>query len=132
MESGQVRIDKWLWAVRLYKSRQLASLACQAGAVKVGGQVVKPSRAIRPGDLVDAKTGDLLRTVRVLGITDKRVGPKGVAQYIEDLTPESRYEESRARKAASLGRKHADQGRPTKQERRAVEHFWNQKRGLEG
>ena len=82
-----MRIDKWLWAVRLYKTRSLAIAACQAGHVKIKDQSVKPAREIRPNDIIEALTGYTLRTVKVLALLDKRVGAKLVPEYMQDLTP---------------------------------------------
>ena len=89
MESaGQsVRIDKWLWAVRIYKSRSIASDACATGKVQVNGQPAKPSRSVRTGDVITAVAGEVLRTVKVISLLEKRVGAKLVAQFLEDLTP---------------------------------------------
>ena len=73
MNSGQeVRIDKWLWAVRIFKTRTLAADACKESKVTIGGQTVKPSRAVKPEDLIIAKTEAVTRTVRVLKLLDKR------------------------------------------------------------
>ena len=77
---SSVRIDKWLWAVRLYKSRSLSIQACQAGHVKIGGQRVKPSRDVHPGEVIAALTGHIHRTVKVLGLLEQRVGPPRVSE----------------------------------------------------
>ena len=90
-----VRVDKWLWAVRLYKSRSLASEACNAGHVKIGGNRVKPSREVRAGDVITALAGRVQRTVRVIGTIDQRVGAKLVSQFLEDLTPPEAYAAAR-------------------------------------
>lgn len=71
-----VRIDKWLWAVRLYKSRSLATAACAAGKVRIEGHTLKPSRSVRIGEVITAVTGDLTRTVRVMAPLERRVGAK--------------------------------------------------------
>ena len=79
MESTeQIRIDKWLWAVRVYKTRQLATDACRAGKVNIARVKVKPSRIVKTGDVIIARTHDLRRTVKALAVTDKRIGPKFV------------------------------------------------------
>src|SRR3954469_6316084 len=88
-ESGaiDVRMDKWLWAVRLYKTRTLAAAACRGGKVTIGGEAVKPSRSVRVGDLISASLGELTRTFKVLALLERRVGPKLVSSYAEDHTP---------------------------------------------
>jgi len=116
-----VRIDKWLWAVRLFKSRSLAIAACQAGHVKIGGQRVKPSREVHVGEMITALTGGVHRTVRVLVLLDRRVGAKRVPEHLEDLTPPEEY--ARAREAAlpPLIQFPTGWGRPTKKQRRQLE-----------
>src|SRR5206468_5704964 len=93
-----VRIDKWLWAVRLFKSRSLATEACNAGHVKIGGNSVKPSRAVRSGEEITALAGRIHRTVKVVALLHQRVGAKLVSQFVEDLTPAEEY--ARAREEA--------------------------------
>lgn len=93
MESSPaVRIDKWLWAVRLFKTRSQATAACAAGKVRIGDQPVKPSRTPRVGEVITAKVAGITRTVKVVELLEKRVGAKLVADYLEDLTPASEYE----------------------------------------
>jgi ribosome-associated heat shock protein Hsp15 len=119
-----VRIDKWLWAVRLYKSRSLATEACAAGHVKISGGTVKPSREVRLGDVITAFTaGKIHRTIRVLALLDQRVGAQVVPQFLEDLTPPEEY--ARAREEALQTAVRFPQGfvRPTKKQRRQLERF---------
>ena len=125
MEStGQIRIDKWLWAVRVYKTRQLATDACRAGKVDIAGVKVKASRIVKIGDVVIARAHDLKRTIKAVALTDKRVGPKRVEEFMEDLTPESEIAEARERREHSAWVGEAGKGRPTKKDRRAVERFF--------
>ena len=123
-DSDSVRIDKWLWAVRLYKSRSLAAEACHAGHVKIGGNSVKPSRDVRAGETITVFAGRVLRTVKVLAPLDQRVGAKLVGQFLEDLTPPEEY--ARAREEASHDRVRFPRGfgRPTKKQRRLLERFF--------
>lgn len=126
MESSeQIRIDKWLWAVRVFKTRQLATDACRAGKVDVAGVKVKPSRIVKIGDVIVARTHALRRTVMALALTDKRVSDKQVADFMEDLTPESEIEEARERRERSAWVGEPGKGRPTKKDRRAVERFFS-------
>jgi ribosome-associated heat shock protein Hsp15 len=119
-----IRIDKWLWAVRLFKSRSLATEACSAGHVKIGGSSVKPSRDVRAGEEIRVLTGNVNRTVRVLAVLDRRVGAKVVGKFLEDLTPPEEY--SRARAAAQQAPLIFPKGfgRPTKKQRRQLERFF--------
>jgi ribosome-associated heat shock protein Hsp15 len=118
MES--MRIDKWLWAVRLYKTRSLAIAACRAGHVKIGGRSVKPSREVHVGDVICALTGQLNRTVRVVALLDQRVGARLVGQHLEDLTPPEEYASVRA-EARTRIQFPKGWGRPTKKQRRQWE-----------
>ena len=119
-----VRLDKWLWAVRLYKSRSLAIQACQAGHVKIGGQRVKPSRGIHPGEVISALAGQVQRTVKVLGLLEQRVGAPRVSEFLEDLTPPEEYARARAEALAAAPRFPKGLGRPTKKQRRQLESFF--------
>ena len=117
-----VRIDKWLWAVRLFRSRSLATEACRAGHVKIGGHNVKPSRDLRPGEQIRVLAGRVQRTIRVVSLLEQRVGAALVKQFLEDLTPPEEY--ARAREEAAPVHFPKGFGRPTKKQRRDWEkHF---------
>ncbi len=118
-----VRIDKWLWAVRLYKSRSLATEACATGKVLINGQPVKPSRAIKMGDTVVAVTGEIKRTVKVIATLEKRVGAKQVNQFLEDLTPALEYAKPKEKSFQPFAFRPKGSGRPTKKDRRTMESF---------
>jgi ribosome-associated heat shock protein Hsp15 len=118
------RMDKWLWSVRLYRSRSLATEACASGKVQINGQPVKPARSVQVGDIVTAVTGSITRTVKVLTLLQKRVGAKLVPRYLEDLTPRSEYEKQRQDSAAATGRRPPGSGRPTKRDRRILQSFF--------
>jgi len=119
--SESVRLDKWLWAVRLYKSRSLATEACHAGHVKIGGQSVKPSRVMHAAEVVCAFTGRVNRTVKVLALIEQRVGARLVGQYVADLTPPEEYARAREEAARARAQFPKGWGRPTKKQRRQLE-----------
>lgn len=122
MES--VRLDKWLWAVRVYKTRTDAADACRGSAVRLNGNIAKPSAKIRMGDTVVARTKALTRTLHVLDLTEKRVGAAVVPEFLEDRTPESEYEAAREKRNNARLYSHKGQkgkGRPTKKDRRDIE-----------
>lgn len=121
----RVRIDKWLWAVRLYKSRSLATEACTAGHVKLAGQALKPAREVRPGEVITALTGHIHRTVRVLAVLERRVGAKVVKDYLEDLTPAEEYTRARQEAAEQAVVYPKGLGRPTKKQRRLLQQFFS-------
>jgi ribosome-associated heat shock protein Hsp15 len=119
MSSG-VRVDKWLWAVRIFKTRTGAAEACRNGRVTIAGQPLKPSREVKINDLIVAQTGDITRTVKVLGLLERRVGAAMVAEFAEDLTPASEYEKKREPVLQPLFFRPKGAGRPTKKDRRAM------------
>ena len=121
------RIDKWLWASRFYKTRSLAVDEIGKGRVEVNGQVVKPAREIRTGDLVCLRQGPVTTTVQVLGLSLQR-GPAPVARQLYSETPESMAVSEAAAVQRRLAREPAlslAEGRPTKRDRRQLEHHWN-------
>jgi ribosome-associated heat shock protein Hsp15 len=118
-----VRMDKWLWAVRLYRSRSLATTACNAGHVKIGGQPVKPSRAVRVGEVITALAGPVRRSVKVIALLDRRVGAKVVPQFMEDFTPPEEFAKARAERQAAGVQYPRGWGRPTKKQRRQLERL---------
>jgi ribosome-associated heat shock protein Hsp15 len=118
----EVRIDKWLWAARVFKTRGLATEACRGGSVKIDDQPVKPSRSVKLGDVISARVGVITRTLKVLSLADKRVGPKLVDTIAEDQTPASEYLKELNARQAPLVRPRGS-GRPTKKERRQFEEF---------
>lgn len=123
---ARLRLDKWLWAARFYKTRALATDEIDKGRVRVNEQIVKPARELKPGDLVELRQGVVLRTVLVRGLSAVR-GPAPVAQQLYEETPAS----IAAREAAAEQRRLApepanaiEQGRPTKRDRRQLAD-WN-------
>lgn len=118
-----VRMDKFLWAVRLYKSRSLAANACETGKVQVNGSPAKPSRSVKIGDVITAVAGDIHRKIKVLVLIDKRVGAKLVNQFLEDLTPVSEYSKAREKSLQPFAFRPKGKGRPTKKERRSIDEF---------
>ncbi|MBI1842382.1 MAG: RNA-binding S4 domain-containing protein [Verrucomicrobia bacterium] len=117
-----VRMDKWLWATRLYKTRSQAIAACENGRVLVLDRPVKPSRSVRIGDVITTVAPGLRRTVRVLKPIDRRVAAREVAANLEDLTPPEDY--AKAREAAQYSGytpRPRGAGRPNKKDRRALQ-----------
>ena len=115
-----VRIDKWLWAVRLYKSRSLAAAACAGGHVKIAGQSVKASREVHAGEVISALAGRINRIVKVVGLLEQRVGPKLVSQFLEDQTSPEEYARAREEAAQAASQFPKGLGRPTKKQRRQL------------
>ena len=129
MALEKVRIDRWLWAVRAYKTRSLATDACKRNWVSVNGTKIKPSREIRAKDIITFKKGPLERIVRVLKVLEKRISPKLVEEFLEDLTPKTNYEEAENKKRTIISSPfgmRSSKGRPSKKERRELEDFYYQ------
>ncbi|MDP2006024.1 MAG: RNA-binding S4 domain-containing protein [Rubrivivax sp.] len=121
-EDTRVRLDKWLWAARFYKTRGLASEDIGRGRFSVNGQVAKASRELKPGDLLQWRQGTVLRVVKVLALSNVR-GPAPQAQALYAETPESIAAREKAAEARRLGAEPAAslvQGRPTKRDRRDI------------
>jgi ribosome-associated heat shock protein Hsp15 len=119
-----MRLDQWLWAVRVYKTRTRAADAIKGGHVKVGGVTVKPAHEVKPEQEIVARVGALTRTLRVVGVPLSRVSAKGVPEFADDLTPPEEYE--RVREIASqahIGFRPRGEGRPTKRDRRRLEEW---------
>lgn len=121
--SASARLDKWLWAVRVYKTRSDAAEACRGSAVRLNGSIAKPSAKVRVGDSIIARTKALTRTLHVTGLTENRVGAALVPNFLEDKTPESEYEKAREQRANARVFTHKGGGRPTKKDRRDIERL---------
>lgn len=123
----KLRIDKWLWAGRFYKTRTLASEEIDKGRVRINGAAVKPAREVKAGDLLQVRTGVIIRSVTVLGVSDKR-GSASVAALLFSETPESIALRAAAAESRQLAPEPAlslTQGRPTKRERRETDQARN-------
>lgn len=131
---GKVRLDKWLWAARFYKTRSLSSDEIDKGRVTVNGQVAKPSRDVKPGDVLELRSGPVVRTVVVRALSSVR-GPAPVAALLYDETAESltrRQDQAEQRRLAPEPALALQQGRPTKRDRRDMQQLsgrgqWNQR-----
>ena len=121
--SSNNRIDKFLWSVRIYKTRTQASDACKNGRVLINNTPVKPSRVIEMGDSLIVKKMPVVYTFSIKDIPPSRVGPKLVADYLEDLTPEEELEKLQHRADYNSGHRKRGLGRPTKRERRDLDRL---------
>ena len=119
----EARIDKWLWGVRIYKTRTGASDACKKGRLMVDSVAVKPSRTIRFGDIIQVRKSPVTFSFKVLKLTDKRMGAKLVPQFMENITPPDQYELLELSRISGFVGRQRGSGRPTKKERRDLEQF---------
>ena len=120
---NEVRIDKWMWAVRIFKTRTVALDACKKGRVLIDNVSVKPSRMIRVGDVVQVRKPPVTFSFKVLGLSDKRMGAKLVPQFMENVTPPEQYEILELNKISGFVDRQRGTGRPTKKERRDLDQF---------
>ena len=118
-----IRIDKWLWAVRLYKTRSLASDACRAGKVRIHDQPVKPSRDVKLGEIITVSFPPIVKTVRVITLSGNRVSAKLVPGLMENLTPPEEYAKLQVKSEMDFEFRQRGIGRPTKRERREIEYL---------
>ena len=123
-----VRVDKWMWAVRLFKTRGLAAKACESGRVRTGERIFKASSELKGGELLELPfpEGPGTRVVRVHGLIDRRVGAPEAREACEEITPPEVVELRKVWLESRAQRQLGDQGRPTKKNRRALE----QRRGF--
>lgn len=124
--AAEERIDKWLWAMRIFKTRTIATEACKKGRVTVGADsnvTVKPSRTIKPGDIINVRKPPITYTFRVLALSENRLGAKLVPNYMENLTPQSQYDLLEVVKISGFVDRRKGLGRPTKREGRELEKF---------
>ena len=118
----KVRIDKYLWSVRVFKSRSMASDACNGGKVKVDGVSCKPSREIKPGETITIKMNGIERVFKVVALLDKRVAAPLVPEFCSDLTPQSEFDKQKMLHAKFEFRDPGS-GRPTKKDYREIEQL---------
>ena len=123
--ADETRIDKFLWAIRAYKTRSEATEACKGGKVKVAGVPAKPSRAVQPGDVIQLRQGIVTYTYKVLRPLENRVGAKLVPDFAENLTPEAELEKLKAPVESFFVTRDRGTGRPTKKDRREMDHLWD-------
>ena len=113
-------MDKWLWAVRVFKTRSLASAACNQGRITIAGSPVKASREVKINDVILVKKDGLTRTFKVVQLLQQRVGAPVAKDYVEDQTPGEELQKARERRITPLFSRPKGSGRPTKKERRAI------------
>lgn len=121
------RLDKWLWAVRIFKSRSLASDACRAGSVVVNELPAKPARDVHAGETIAVQQGLVRRTLRVVGVPRSRVGAKLVPNFCLDLTPPEELEKGKTRSVQQVLARDKGSGRPTKRDRRLLDDLFEKR-----
>ena len=122
----EVRIDKYLWSIRVFKTRSEATDACKGGKIRVNGADIKPSKAVKVGDTIVARKGAVAYTYKVLELIDKRQGAKLVPRSAENLTPEEELAKLRAPVETFFLKRDRGAGRPTKKDRRQMDSLWDE------
>lgn len=121
--AAEVRIDKWLWAVRIFKSRTIAVEACKKGRVSILGTNAKPSRMIKVGDIIQVRKPPITYSFKVLQLSERRMGAKLVPEYMENVTTADQYELLEMQRISGFVDRQKGTGRPTKKDRRSLEDF---------
>ena len=117
------RVDKWLWAMRVFKTRTIATDACKKGRVMIGASAVKPSRTIKPGDIIEVRKPPITYSFRVKAVTGNRLGAKLVPEYLENITSQSQYELLEMTRISGFVDRRKGLGRPTKRDSRELSRF---------
>ena len=120
---AEVRIDKWMWATRIFKTRTIAAEACKKGRVTINGSQVKAARMIKPNDVIQVKKPPIIYSFKVLQAIEKRVGAKLVPEVMENVTTPDQYELLEMSKVSGFVDRARGTGRPTKKDRRSLEDF---------
>lgn len=120
---SEARIDKWLWAARIFKTRSMAAAACKKGQVSMNGAQLKPSRTVKPGDIVDVRKPPVTYSFKVKQTIEKRVGAKLIPEILENVTPPEQYELLEMNRISGFVNRAKGTGRPTKKDRRELEEF---------
>jgi len=123
--SDSVRIDKYVWAIRLYKTRSEATDACNGNKVQINGSPVKPSKTVKIGDMVAVRKGSVQLSYKVLQLAEQRMGAKMVPEFAENLTPQAELDKFKAPVETFFVRRERGSGRPTKKERRDLDALWD-------
>ena len=118
-----IRVDKYLWAIRVFKTRSDATDACNGNKVKIGGVNAKPSKAVKAGDVLEVRKGPALMTYKVLKVAENRMGASLVPEYAEDLTPDHERAKLHAPHETIVLQRDRGAGRPTKRDRRQLEEM---------
>lgn len=122
-KTTEARLDKWLWAARIYKTRSLASDACKNGRIMINGTLAKPSRNVKAGDEISVKKSPITYLFRVLRPIEKRVGAKLLPEILENITPKAQYDLLEMSRISGFVDRARGTGRPTKRDRRRLDDF---------
>lgn len=122
-KNTEARIDKWLWAARIFKTRTIAAAACKKGQITLRGAQLKPSRIIKVGDVIEVRKPPITYSFKVLQAIERRVGARLIPEILEDVTPPQQYELLEMSKISGFVNRAKGTGRPTKKDRRSLDEF---------
>lgn len=125
-KENEVRIDKWMWATHIFKTRTIAAEACKKGRVSVSGTTVKPSRTIKIGDIIQVRKPPVTYSFKVLALTENRMGAKLVPEFLENVTPPEQMEILELSRISGFINRSKGMGRPTKRDSRELKKFTEQ------
>ena len=120
---NEARIDKWMWAVRIFKTRTIAAEACKKGRISINGALAKAARTVKPGDVIQVRKPPVTYSFKVLQPIEKRVGAKLVAEMMENVTTPEQYELLEMSRVSGFVNRAKGTGRPAKKDRRSLEEF---------
>lgn len=119
----EARIDKWLWAARIYKTRSMATAACKKGQISLNGTQLKPSRMVKAGDIINVRKPPITYSFKIKQAIEKRVGAKLIPDILENVTPPEQYELLEMNRISGFINRARGTGRPTKKDRRSLDSF---------
>ena len=119
----EARVDKWLWAARIFKTRSMAAAACKKGQVSLNGAPLKPSRTVRAGEIINVRKPPVTYSFKIKQAIEKRVGAKLIPEILENVTPPAQYELLEMNRISGFVNRAKGTGRPTKKDRRSLEEF---------
>lgn len=122
-KEGEIRLDKFLWATRIFKTRTIATEACKKGRVSIGGANAKPSRPVQIGEIIEVRKPPITYSFKVLDLAENRMGAKLVPQYLENVTPPEQYELIEMIRLSGFVNRAKGEGRPTKRDGRELKKF---------
>lgn len=121
--TNEARVDKWLWAARIFKTRSIAAMECKKGHISMKGTSLKPSRTVKVGDIIEVRKPPVTYSFKVKQTIEKRVGAKLIPEVLENVTPPEQYELLEMNRLSGFIDRARGTGRPTKKDRRSLEEF---------
>ena len=119
----EIRIDKWLFAIRIFKTRGQAAEACRKGKIKLNEILAKAAKSIKVGDIITVRQSPMIRSLQVIGLTERRIGAKLVENFAKDITSKEEWDKYHKARNSRNENQNKSQGRPSKRERRLIDQF---------